>query len=500
LNDSLLPSYSFRLVIVIVLITKGLGLSAQPFDIDTTFQPFFDIRSGLGKGRVTDIYEDRLGKLYISGSFNFISSPSYSNEGLTSVNRDGSQNQTFLGFTGGMDHFVYASDTTIMLGGSAIFNLPIDSTGAIQRWNWVQNIRSTVSCSKGQGKSFYLSDGSSIHANGDNTSGQPCPIINSPDTFQGQHLIKVTPQGLWDSTWLVNSIKEPNDIIRYDTNRLLLVGNPLNFSSYNGKPIRGLCRIFLDGTLDTSFSSPLLDTFSVVNVAEISYDGSFYLVGNFFLDNRSTPNTLVKLNPNGTLDSSFANFMGPTDTTNGPDFASVTSLVQTDDKGFLVGGVFDHYQGSPKKNIAKIDSTGILETQYFTSRGPDSSLSLGNLFSFIYIIKKSKFGGYYVGGDFLKWDGQPSQPIVRLNQNLTNSIKEKSSKSDFVIYPNPSEGNIFIKSTKRINHIEIYGLDGKLINNFSSFERISLPENRSIYLLKATLIDGTIVIRKVLRQ
>ena len=80
--------------------------------------------------------------------------------------------------------------------------------------------------------------------------------------------------------------------------------------------------------------------------------------------------TLVRLNPDGSLDSTFMNFSGPIDTNN---FYVVTfPIAPTDDGGYLVGGTFNSYQGYPKPSIAKIDSSGAVEPQYFTSGGPDS--------------------------------------------------------------------------------------------------------------------------------
>lgn len=489
-NEKILVKSIFRFSILSYLLLQSIISSAQPFVVDTTFQPFFDIRSGLGKGRVSDIYESNSGKLYLTGTFNFLSSPSVSNNGLTKLNRDGSQNHSFQGYSSGADHFIYGNDTTIMLGGNSIISTPIDSNGVITNWNWIQNRRLTVYCPDGYSRPYFFSNGSSIHPNRSDNSGQPCPIINPPDTFPGRHLIKVSPQGFWDSTWQVNALKEPKDIIRYDSNRLLLVGNPQNFSSYENRPIKGLCRIFEDGTLDTTFRSPLLDTFSVVQATEIGADGSFFLIGNFWLENQSSPTTLVKLNSDGTLDSNFANYRGPTDTTYGASYASVTTMVKTDDNGYLIGGVFDNYQGVPKNNIAKIDSAGILDPQSFTSRGPDSSLSLGNLFSFIYVIKKSKFGGYYVGGDFLKWDGQASQPIIRLIESQSTTIAETERRNnDLKIYPNPSKDDFFVEPS-----IELIGVEYEVRNIHGKLIETGVLNEKKHQILRDRGLKGTFIL------
>src|SRR5690606_11968969 len=88
-------------------------------------------------------------------------------------------------------------------------------------------------------------------------SGKPCFIINPTDTVPGQHIIKVTPEGLWDSSFTHISIRQPTGFFPYDSNRILAYGHPWRLTQYDGKKVDGFFRIFLDGTLDTNFHSPL---------------------------------------------------------------------------------------------------------------------------------------------------------------------------------------------------------------------------------------------------
>ena len=211
--------------------------------------------------------------------------------------------------------------------------------------------------------------------------------------------------------------------------------------------------------------------------------------------------TLVRLNPDGSLDSTFMNFSGPIDTNN---FYVVTfPIAPTDDGGYLVGGTFNSYQGYPKPSIAKIDSSGAVEPQYFTSGGPDSSIILGANYPLVEFIYKSKFGGYYVGGDFLKWDGQPSQPLIRLTDlviGLDENGRPIESKSEVSVYPNPAQNQITIQSNVLLVKAQVFNLQGQLVTTgrANSFSIEGLKSG--IYFIKAILKNGEVVSKKLIKQ
>jgi hypothetical protein len=196
-------------------------------------------------------------------------------------------------------------------------------------------------------------------------------------------------------------------------------------------------------------------------------------------------------------------------------------MTKTDDGGYLVGGTFDKYQTYTINNIAKIDSNGIVEPQHFAGIGPDSSNSpIGSSFVYVSKILKSKFGGYYVAGDFLKWDGQPSQPIVRIHglNTLVGVTKAPlgSARGAFVVvYPNPTTGVFRVESDQNIEMIEIYNLSGSRYNfkrasRYNSANAVPLDDlsksldltnfPNGIYFLKVELENGAVVTKKVVKS
>ncbi len=71
---------------------------------------------------------------------------------------------------------------------------------------------------------------------------------------------------------------------------------------------------------------------------------------------------------------------------------------------------------------------------------------------------------------------------------ITTSIEEKDVISNFVLYPNPSNGYVTISSAKVIGLIEIYSLEGRLVRNLRT-------NSNSILLNINDLRNGTYIVK-----
>ncbi len=499
-----------KLLFTGLFLVIGLGSYAQSFLLDSTFQPFFDITKQRG-ALISDMHESKSGKLYITGDFSLQLPPQINSfNGIISIFSDGRRNFSFNNIGGG-GIIVPISDSVFVNGNNA-YGL-IDTNGNRFNYNWLFNYNKSIKCKTGS--PYFYPDGSSLFANGRDNTGMPCPTIYNGDTLTRRHILKLTPEGLWDSTFSGDANFPPLGFAPYDSNRILIYGYPGRFTHYNGVRVNGLCRIFLDGTLDTTFSSPLqpLAFGSLGSPNLVNKDGSFFLVGAFYVNGHPDLVTIAKFKANGELDPSFMNFSGPTGNTN--LVYGVSTLATTQDGGYLVGGVFNNYQGHAKNGIAKIDSTGKLEPHYFVNSGPDSSDWQGVGFPAVNFIYQSKFGGYYVGGDFRKWNGKSVQPIVRIT-DLVTSIKENPSlaeKATITAFPNPSNGNFTLESDQPLKELRLFDLLGKEVlvvptpfenngnHSGTNQQLINLThQTKGIYLLRITLTDGSVVSKKVIKN
>lgn len=487
------------LIVIFILfnfqfIGKKAELHAQPsFSLDTTFQPFFDVTDLVVGGPISNLWENPLnGKLHIAGGFRLFlgNDPFYS---LLSTHRDGSRNFNFQGFTlDGMPFFYPINDTVFISNSGGGFYFPMDIDGNHVWTNWRQNYRQTVSCSRASWPYFYP-NGSSLLTNDWTGNPNHCLIVNPPDTFPGQSIVKVDSLGLYDSTFQHTANGTVTGFWPYDSTRLLVFGLPRKFTQYDGHSVNGLCRIYLDGTLDTTFKSPIIPGNGSLRPKLVETNGKIFIIGTFQVFDYPTEwFSMLKLNADGSLDTTFNNLGRPINSTN--TSAGVGSVVKTPDNGYLVGGYFNQVQGVFKNSLVKLDSVGNLEPQYFTSRGPDSAI-ISFYKPSVFNIVKSKFGGYYVMGDWTYWDGVPSQPIIRIHEMQTVGLKEQVQESVLLkVYPNPAQEQLYLEflPNARITSIQLYDLQGKEVQSFhQKVNSISVNGLKNgIYFLKVIGENG----------
>ena len=113
-----------------------------------------------------------------------------------------------------------------------------------------------------------------------------------------------------------------------------------------------------------------------------------------------------------------------------------------------------------------------------------------------------------MGGDFLKWDGQPSDPIGSPDwagyggrRSAPIGIRARGA-SEVLVYPNPTNGIFNIYSNSTINSISIYDVNGRLLSLVESTSNsIDLTgfEN-GLYIVKIILQDGVVVSKKIVKQ
>ena len=91
-----------------------------------------------------------------------------------------------------------------------------------------------------------------------------------------------------------------------------------------------------------------------VLITEESHDGNYLVGGNFTFYNGAPRKGILKLNTDGTIYGSF-------DIGNGIDGGSnphVTTVVETSDGYYWVGGQFTTYDGLTHNNFVKLQSNG----------------------------------------------------------------------------------------------------------------------------------------------
>jgi uncharacterized delta-60 repeat protein len=179
--------------------------------------------------------------------------------------------------------------------------------------------------------------------------------------------------------------------------KIILLGE---FTEYNGVARSGIARVNPDGSLDTSFDPGTgINTFAFILTSIIQPDGKIVIGGEDITEYNGVPrNRIARVNPDGSLDTTF-------DPGTGVDAVIISSNLQADGK-IIIGGWFTEYNGVARSSIARVNPDGTLDTTF----DPGTGFGGGVLTSII-----QPDGKVIVGGGFSDYNGTPRNNIARLN-------------------------------------------------------------------------------------
>ncbi len=143
----------------------------------------------------------------------------------------------------------------------------------------------------------------------------------------------------------------------------ILVGG--TFTSYNGSTRIFIARLNTDGTLDTSFNIGAGFNNYVQSIA-LQPDGKILVGGTFTTYKSLSQNRIVRLNTNGTLDNSFNIGTGFNNT--------VFSITLQSDGKILAGGNFTSYKGLTQNRIVRLNTDGTSDTSFDIGEGFNNNI------------------------------------------------------------------------------------------------------------------------------
>jgi uncharacterized delta-60 repeat protein len=184
-------------------------------------------------------------------------------------------------------------------------------------------------------------------------------------------LMRFNSNGTLDTTFNLGGIQfsgsvsnQVKDVYVYNDNKILIAGY---FNYYNGYKCNSLIRLNSDGSVDTSF---ILDTtgntspFFIQDI-EVLSNGKI-LVGCFLNPTYEyfgyTVGALFRLNSDGSFDTTFPyNQISAGNTTLYPDLGNgIEDIYEMNDNTILIGGAFTGYSGNAVTSIIKLNSDGTL--------------------------------------------------------------------------------------------------------------------------------------------
>jgi uncharacterized delta-60 repeat protein len=173
------------------------------------------------------------------------------------------------------------------------------------------------------------------------------------------------------------------------------------FSQFGGTTLGNLVRLNSDGSIDASFSTGTSTNGQILALA-VQPDGKILLAGQFNQFNGSAAGRIVRLNPNGTLDSGFNPGAGANNT--------IHAMVLQPDGKILVAGQFNQYAGSSAGRIVRLNTNGTRDSGFNPGTGAQS---------IVHAMVLQPDGKVIVAGQFNQFGGNMVGRIVRLNANGT---------------------------------------------------------------------------------
>ena len=186
------------------------------------------------------------------------------------------------------------------------------------------------------------------------------------------------------------------------TNNQIYVGG--GFAYFDGTQRNGIARLNSNGTLDTSFN-PQPGANGTVWAVAVQTDGKVIIGGEFTLAGGTICSHLARLNTDGSLDYTFNPGVigGPP---GAPGYITNVNAVAVTPAGIVIGGNFTSVGGQSMKNIARLSATdGSLDTS-FNPTGTDDQ---------VFALALQSDGHLLIGGAFTNVNGSLLKHIARLN-------------------------------------------------------------------------------------
>lgn len=323
--------------------------------------PSVVVDSGLTVGSgfsasVDDIKVQPDGKILVSGNFS-----NYNGNitpGIVRLNTDGSYDNTFntgSGTNGDVRGLALQSDGKVIIGGY-FTSYDGNSSNFIARLNSDGSYDNTFNIGTGFNnavRDLVIQPDGKIVVVGDYSdyNGTPAGYIvrlNSDGTIDGGFTTGIGFNG------------SPQTLVLQSDLKIVVVGG---FNDYDSNPCNAIVRLNSDGTPDTTYISNTGTGFPGGTYGmDIQTDGKVIVVGSFNQYNGSfVGNNIVRINTDGTYDATLVT---------GSGFSNQVGAVKIDSAGkILVGGYFTSYNGNTANRFIRLNSNGSVDTSFNIGSG-----------------------------------------------------------------------------------------------------------------------------------
>lgn len=251
-------------------------------------------------------------------------------------------------------------------------------------------------------------------------------IVSGKFSFANQTyingLVKLRPDGTVDNTFNTGSGADDhvNVVVRQPDGKLIIAGD---FGKFNGQTRNRIARLNSDGSLDGTFNTGSGFNKSVYDLY-LQSDGRVMVAGLFDHFNGITANHVIRLNSDGTRDTTFTPGSGAN--------AQAFSIDRYPGGKYILAGDFTSYNGQSVGRIVRLNSDGTVDNTFNAGAGANKIINA------TCILPNGKI---VIGGYFTDYSGTSCGRIARLNSDGTydntfsTSSGFNSNVNDIVIQP-----------------------------------------------------------------
>ena len=335
---------------------------------------------------VSDFHIHPDGKITVSGSYGFYDG--YNKPHVVRLNPDLSVDPGFrmnFGIASGSWTGLLLSEVQstgkVIIGGK--FNFYQSSSS---QWHNLARLNTS-----GFVDTYSLGSGNNAGTNDDVTdmalqSDDKVIVAGRFTTFAGSsanHIVRINVNGGRDNSFNVGSGITSSFISSYINRVKIMADGKLivagQFTSWNNLPYKNIVRLNSNGSLDTTFQPGLGPAGMIEAIHELP-NGKIAIGGSFTSYNGIYCPGFCILNPDGTFDNSFSP---------GSGFLGTVKTICADTNNIYVGGSFTSYNGNNSPYFACISHTGTWNPAFVSQFDkevraiklrPDGSIMLGGLF------------------------------------------------------------------------------------------------------------------------
>jgi len=376
------------------------------------------------------------GQIVVGGTFT-VADDSYINR-IARFNTDGTLDSSFLYGLDGADDSVNAvvsqTDDRILVGG-AFTSINDDTSLSIARLMTDGSLDSSFDIGAGtDGTVFAIAEsflnGSRVIYVGGNFS--------KFDENPSPGVVRVDDSGAYDSTFAVGAGASGTvyALAVYPTNSIYNAGKVVlggAFTNFEGFAAANVVRLNTDGTVDTNFSLNV-SVGGPVRAVAIQLDGSVLIGGDFTNINSTAINRVARLNPDGTLDASFA-----TNVITGIN-GTVNAIAVQPDNRILVAGQFSQANGVTRQGVTRLLPSGAVDTTINFGSGANGAINA--------MVIQPTDGKVVIGGGFTEFNGVVCDHIARLFGGSTaGSGVFQFTTANYVVDENAGNAAITVERT-----------------------------------------------------